>query len=1316
MKKILWKDIIKSISNSKGRFFSIMGLMLIGSFALVGLKVTGPNMRSTGENYFNKLNTTDLTIIGTLGIDDDDIKEINKAKNIKKIEYGYLKDVVIKNTTTSIRLFSKGEEISNYEIVSGDLPNRDNEIALDNSFSTDYKIGDSIEFNEKADISGNKILKEKKFEIVGFVYSGEILSSINQGPSTVGSGSLNGYGVIPESTFDSDIYMLARLTFKSLDNIDPYSDKYTNLLQNHKNDLGELLKDQPNIRLTAIKKEAQDQIDEGQNRIKEAKKKLTNTKKQLSNGKEELNQSRIQIKEAQNELETKVSDAEEKISIGTNQFQFAQKKIEQTEKKLLSAGTQLQNGKNTLNEKWNQLQGGKTQLDAAQQNLVSASEQLNNGAVAINQGKQKINTAYREIQASQEKIEIAQSQMIQAEQELSVKQSEYDIKNSDYQVALSFFSENKQKYDEATQQIQLAQNNLDIKREQLEINKQEYEQNIAELAAKQNGLEQQLEDLNLTDEQSANIKSQLDLIISELFSIQQEYEQFVSGTYELGIAQILEEQTQLDYKREELSDTEQTLNTSQQQLADSRQQLDIVYQQLSSANSEISQKKQVLKNSQTQLTEAQNTLNQQAAILEQKEEEYQTKLAQYNSNITKYNSNLSSYYKGLSEWEKGLNTLEINSSEYQLNKERLSQVKNELEHKQKDLSSAESLIAKEKEVGERKINDAKTKLGEKQNEYDKKNEEYENKKTEVEKELLDKQVELEEAQETLDTLPLPVYSINSRREIPGGEGNKIYTNVSNIIDSLANIFPIFLYFVASLVTLTTMARFVDEERTKSGTLKALGYSNYDIMKKFIFYGFTSSVSGTIIGIILGHTLLPLIVYNAYHSGFTLPQIEFHFHWGISIIAILLALISSVVPAFLVSSRELKEKPGQLLLPKPPATGSKILLERITPLWKKMSFTHKVTARNIFRYKQRMLMTIFGVAGAVALLFSGFSVQYSIGGINNRQFGDLIHYDIIVAENDYISNKQKEDLTELLNSSKVQQHTTIHYEELTKVAGKNKDTQDIKLIVPEKKENFSDYISFNNRKNTEQLLLPDDGVIISERLATLLDVKEGDTIKLQDSNQIDKQMKVTGITEMYIGHFAFTSKLGYEKIFGTNFKANGQLVNLKDNSTFNTKKQAADFISLDGVAGVVQNTTLTNQINVIVHSLDKIMTVLIVVAALLGIVILYNLTNINVSERMRELSTIKVLGFYDKEVTLYIYRETILLTILGIMTGFGIGEILHQYIITVVPPDDVMFNPALSPISFIVPTLIIGVVTVILAFIINKRLKNVDMLEALKSID
>lgn len=512
-----------------------------------------------------------------------------------------------------------------------------------------------------------------------------------------------------------------------------------------------------------------------------------------------------------------------------------------------------------------------------------------------------------------------------------------------------------------------------------------------------------------------------------------------------------------------------------------------------------------------------------------------------------------------------------------------------------------------------------------------------------------------------------------------------------------------------------MTRFVEEERIKFGTLKALGYDDEDVLKKVVVYGLLSSISGTILGIILGHTLLPYIVYFAYKNGFTMPMIELHLDWKISLIAIAFALISAVLSAYLVGIEELRESPARLLLPKAPKEGTKILLEYIPFIWDRLSFTHKVTARNLFRYKKRMFMTIFGVAGSIAMLYTGYSVQASIRDINNRQFLQILHYDLIVVEDDYVSTKDYQNLKKVLNKNEVKKYNHVHFENLYNEDYKTKDKQEIKLLVSSNN-SISSYVNLQNRKTKEKLKLNDDGIIISERLSKVTHKKVGDMIRLKDSNNREKEFKITGITEMYMGHFAFITGKGYTKIFGKIPYNNAYLVNLKDRSVKNTEKVASEFMNSKGVYGVVQNTMLINQVDTIVKALNKIMTILIIIASMLGTVILYNLTNINVSERIRELSTIKVLGFYDKEVTEYIYRETSILTLIGILVGFLIGEILHQYILDVVPPSDVMFDPAMRSISFIIPAFIILIVTMVLALIIHNKLKNVDMLSALKSVE
>lgn len=900
-KKKLWKDIKKCFINSKGRFISIFCLMMLGSFALVGLKVTGPNMRETGTHYFEDLNLSDLTVIGDYGIDSTNQKAINQLSGTKKIEYGYLKDVEIKNTTDSIRLFSNPNTISKYELTEGEDAKNENEIVLSDTYKDQYDIGDTIKVTEKESL-GTKVLKKHSFKIVGFAKSAEFVSSINMGQSTSGSGELKGYGFVSSEVFDSDFYMIARMTFQDTENVDPYSDEYTDLIQAHKNELDELLEDQPQLRLQALKEEYQDNIDDGQQQIDEAKQKLTDTREQLNDAGEQIEEAKTTIASSDSQLK--------------------------------SAKQQLASGKTTLAEK--------------------------------------------EIAKNEEK--------------------------------------------------------------------------------------------------------------------------------------------------------------------------------------------------------------------------------------------------------------------------------------------------------------------------------------------------LEDAKEEMNNLETPVYSLSTRREAPGADGYKIYNTISTIIDALANVFPIFLYFVAALVTLTTMTRFVDEERVNAGTLKALGYTDRDVMKKFTVYGLIAGVSGTIAGILLGHLLLPEIVYNAYKSGFDVPAIERHFYVKTSLAALVLSILSAVLPAYVVGLRELREKPAALLLPKAPTKGSKIFLEPLKPIWSKMSFTHKVTARNIFRYKKRMFMTIFGVCGAVALLFTGFSVQNSISKINDRQFGELIKYDLIVAQNSHLSEEEQQDLDSLLSSEAIKQQLPIHYESVSKVAGAKKDDQEIKMIVTQDEEKFREYFTLTNRRDKKEIDLDNDGVVISERLAKLLDVKAGDRFTITDSNDKEHEVEVAAITEMYTGHFMFMTDSYYETAFSENYQANANLVSLNDRSTDNAKQQASRFMELSGVKGVVQNTTMITQINTIVDSLNQIMEVLILVAVLLAIVILYNLTNINVAERIRELSTIKVLGFYDKEVTLYIYRETILLSLLGILAGFGVGDILFRYILAVVPPDEVMFNPALGVKAFAVPAIFIAVITFILGCMMNRKLRHLDMLSALKSVE
>ena len=1180
-KKTYWKDVRTSFSESKGRVISIASLMALGSFALVGLKVTTPNMQETGQHFFAEHKTADLAVISNYGLAQSDQDVLSSLKNEATVEYGYFKDVVIKDSSTAFRIFSKPKELSTYEIAEGRLPENSSEIAISAAYQGQYKIGDTIEFTEKENANGQTVLKRKQFTITGFVNSSEILSRINMGRSTAGSGELQGYAVVTEDTFDSDIYMIARIAYKNLRDLNPYSQSYTDKLYTAKQDVKKLISNEPEKRLTEIKQTAQDKIDDGNKKIQDAQQALIDGKSQLN-------------------------DAKEKIADGEQQLQDGKAQLADGQTQLEDAGTQLADGK--------------TKLEDSKSKLETAQEQLQTGKNQIAEKEGQLQTAASQLQSAKEQLDLGQTQLQNVSTEIASKESELQAGKI---------------------QLDTTASNLSSAKEQLDNTATTLEAQANQLAA------------------------------------------------ERALLQTIQDENQRKVKEEELSQKETLLSQAQAQYQEKLQQYtsgQVAYQQ---KLDEYNQASQQLEGAKASLAKKQTEMNEKTSQYQAGLTQFENGTAALDTAKTTLAEKETLYQNGLADYQAGLATYNEKAAEYQTGQTRLEDARAILSQKEKELAEAkETLAQKEKE--------------------------YQEAKEKADPEIESKRNELKEAQARVDSLSTPTYEVLTRREVPGSEGYISYQNNASVIQNVSNIFPVVLYFIAALVTFVTMGRFVEEERIKAGTFKALGYQNRDIISKFVIYGLATSMVGTLIGIIAGHTLLPSIIYHTYKAKIVLAPMELHFYPVKSLLAILLGLLSAVLPAYLVATKELGEKPAQLLLPKPPTAGSKIFLERITPLWKRMSFTQKVTARNIFRYKQRMLMTIFGVCGSIALLFAGLGIRNSIADLNNRQFTDIIRYDMIVAQNTNAS--QQED--NLLKDSSIKENLQVHYETLYKTAGRSKDNQEITtLVIPNHEQNdFSNYIQLKDRTTGQALSLDQDGIILSEKIANLAGVKVGDTLTVQDKDGKDIQLTVSGIAEMYMSHFIFMNETTYEKAFGKVSTNNAHLVTLNNHSDKEVEDMATQFMDLSSVQGVVQNTTLKSQVETIVNSLNRVMGILIAVSVLLAIVVLFNLTNINVAERIRELSTIKVLGFYNKEVTMYIYRETIYLSIIGICVGFGLGFVLHSYMANIIPPDTVMFNPAVSWMIYAIPTAIVVVILTTLGYIVNRWLKKVNMLEALKSVE
>ena len=533
-----------------------------------------------------------------------------------------------------------------------------------------------------------------------------------------------------------------------------------------------------------------------------------------------------------------------------------------------------------------------------------------------------------------------------------------------------------------------------------------------------------------------------------------------------------------------------------------------------------------------------------------------------------------------------------------------------------------------------------------------------------------------------------------------------YGACADRMDGIAKVFPVFFFLVAALVCMTTMTRMVDEQRNEMGTLKALGYSKLQIASKYIIYALIASILGSILGCSLGMYLFPTVIFNAWNTLYNIDQIKFLFQPGLILLAsgsvtgiTLLATLYSIYS-------ELIEMPSQLMRPKAAKAGKKILLERITFIWKRLSFLQKVTARNIFRYKKRFFMTIIGIAGCSALLVAGFGINDSISDIVNQQYNVIYHYDATV------SAKTSEITSQIKSIKGVKDvYEEDHLAVTTKIENKDISTT-VHIISNDKK--FKDFCTLFNGNN--EFDLDDSSVLISQKMATKLNKKAGDTIKIKDANNKVIKAKIKGVFTNYVGHHIYASESLY-KSWNTNAKTTHiYLIKSKKTTKKFERNLGNKIMNIDGVQSVTFYSSLQKNFKDMIKSISYIVVVLVISAACLAFVVLYNLSNVNISERKREIATIKVLGFTRKEVDAYINRETILLTILGSLIGLGIGIGLHHLIMNLAEMDDIMFGRTINSISYVISFVMTIGFNAIINLCMHKKLNNIQMVESLKAVE
>ena len=626
-----------------------------------------------------------------------------------------------------------------------------------------------------------------------------------------------------------------------------------------------------------------------------------------------------------------------------------------------------------------------------------------------------------------------------------------------------------------------------------------------------------------------------------------------------------------------------------------------------------------------------------------------------------------------------------------------------LDQKEQELNLTKSKTYAQITEAQNKVNESKKELEDGEQELAKNKEEFNTK-------IADAEAKLQEAKDKINDIENPKWYILDRNSNEGYVG---IIQATKSMENISKVFPIVFFAVAALISLTSMTRMVEEQRTQIGTLKALGYNQFQIMGKYILYASLASIIGGILGMCVGFETLPRIIWKLYMMMYQMtPNILISFNWKYGLLGLILICICIIGATIYSAIRELKETPSALMRPKAPKAGNRVMLERIPFIWKHLNFSHKVTVRNIFRYKKRFLMTIIGIFGCTSLIVTGFGIKDSIKTIVPSQFEKVFSYNMQVSVKDDISEETEQKLVdELRENSQVQKAIETDMTSVTAVNGDNEE--DVQVIIP--KDNFDGVVNLYDVKSKKTVELQENEICLTDKCAQLLGVKAGDTIKLKDDNK-EIDAKISNIVENYVSHYIYMSKATYENLFGEKYNTNVIFLKNVDLTEAEEDELITNLMSKEGVSSATRITSMMGMIDDTLKSLNYIVIILIVSAGLLAFVVLYNLANVNISERIRELATIKVLGFYDKEVYDYVTRETIILTIIGIVLGLFGGYFLNYYLIGTCEINTLRFCKIVEPISYVYAVIITVVFTMIVNIVTYFALKKIDMIESLKSVE
>ena len=1284
--KALHKDFWMEIRKSKARFISIFLIVALGVAFFSGIQASSPDMRYSGDAYYEAAKLMDLKIQGTLGLTQRDVKAVSDIDGVELAEGSYSTDVM--SGDDDARKVLHLEAISsNFNLLTADegrIPEKSGEIFLDKPFAKNrgYKIGDTISVSEDGD---SELLKKTTYTVVG-IGSSPLYISFNRGNTTLGSGEVSGFGYILPEDFEQEAFNQIYVMVHESGDVISYTDAYDNLIKKIRKRVEGIEKEQCSLRYEEI--------------VAEANEKLNDARKELEDGKKES-------EEKLGDAKKKLDDGQKKYEDGKKEYEDGKQQLSDAKKELTDGKQQLADGRKQIEDGWSQLNSAKQQVEDGLSQLNSARSQLADSEAQINEKQAELTAGYEQLNAAKQQVSDGEAQLREAEKTLESKQAELDSGREQLETGKNTIKETKAA--------------LTGQKEQCEaglVQVSEGESQISSSEEALSGQQAQLDELPIQKEalssQAAELQAQYDAG-AEAGKTEEELAELSTQIQTLN-GQISAMEEQINAGQTQINGAQAELTAKKSELAQTRAELESSLGQINEGFSQIKEQEETLSGTEAQLNEGQEELDKGKKELETKKAELsaakeeiaanQATLDDGQSQLDSARAQLSSGRQQLEEKQAQLNA---GQAEIQANTEKLTSSQAELDVNEQKLLDGE----KEIRENEQKLKDAKKDLEDAKKKLSDGKKEYQDGKKEADDKIAEAQQKIEDAQKEVDDIETPEWIISDRNDLPE------YSDFGDNAERLKNIgkvFPMIFFLVAALISLTTMTRMVEEQRTQIGTMKALGYGKTSIASKYLSYAFLATVGGSIAGVLFGEKVLPFIIIQAYGIMYWNigDHMQLDYELQYALIASGAAVICTMGTTLFSSARTLAETPASLMRPPAPKEGKRILIERIGFIWKHLSFSWKSSMRNLFRYKKRLFMTIFGIAGSMGLMLVGFGLYDSIMDIAILQYDQIQHYDAMVINDEDATDSQEKDLLKFLDgNSEIDHYTRVQLTKMT--APKEKGSVSIYVYVPENTENFKEDVTLRDRKSHEQYELTDDGAVICEKTASLIGVKAGDKIILEKDNRKYK-VKITAVTENYMGHYVYMTPPCYEKTFGEKPEYSSTVYTMKEDAESDLETLGNAILKYPAALSISYTSSTAGQVERMLGSLGAVIWVLIISAGMLAFVVLYNLNNINITERQRELATLKVLGFYDGEVSQYVFRENILLSFIGILAGAVFGIFLHRYVITTVEVDAVMFGRNIKPISFVYSGIITFGFSMFVNMVMHFKLKKINMVESLKSVE